>query len=126
LHASNKYPTPADIDKIITAEMPSKEDDPVAFNAVKQFMLHGLCGAANTNAPCMPDGVCNKNFPTKFYVETVIDKDGFPTYRRRDDGRHVKKGDVNLDNRYVVPYNRDLLVAIQARLNIECATSPEL
>jgi hypothetical protein len=119
LHARNKYPTPADIDKIITAEMPSKEDDPAAFNAVKQFMLHGPCGVANTNAPCMPDGVCKKNFPKMFCAETIIDRDGFPVYRRRDDGRHMKKGDVNLDNRYVVPYNRDLLVAFQAHLNVE-------
>ncbi|CAJ2669278.1 unnamed protein product [Trifolium pratense] len=119
MHASNKYPTPADIDKIITAEMPSKEDDPAAFNAVQQFMLHGPCGLANTNAPCMPDGVCNKNFPKKFCAETIIDKDGFPTYRRRDDGRHVTKKNVNLDNRYVVPYNRDLLLAFQAHLNVE-------
>ncbi|KAK2430307.1 hypothetical protein QL285_028654 [Trifolium repens] len=85
--------TAADIDKIITAEMPSKEDDPAAFNAVKQFMLHGPCGVANTNAPCMPDGVCNKNFPKMFCAETIIDRDGFPVYRRRDDGRHMKKGD---------------------------------
>ncbi|KAK2427093.1 ATP-dependent DNA helicase PIF1 [Trifolium repens] len=73
--------------------MPSKEDDPAAFNAVKQFMLHGPCGVANTNAPCMPDGVCNKNFPKMFCAETIIDRDGFPVYRRRDDGRHMKKGD---------------------------------
>ncbi|XP_039690573.1 uncharacterized protein [Medicago truncatula] len=119
LHPSNKYPTPEDIDKIITAEMPSKEDDPECFNAVKQFMLHGPCGDANINAPCMIDGICSRKFPKSFFDETTIDRDGFPTYRRRDDGRHVKKGDINLDNRYVVPYNRGLLLAFQAHLNVE-------
>ncbi|PNY00838.1 ATP-dependent DNA helicase PIF1 [Trifolium pratense] len=120
LHPSNKYPTTQDIDKIITAEIPSKEDDPDCFNAVKQFMLHGPCGDANTDAPCMVDRKnCNRKFPKKFSAETVVDVNGFPTYRRRDNGRHVKKGDVNLDNRYVVPYNRGLLLAFQAHLNVE-------
>ncbi|KAK2379913.1 hypothetical protein QL285_067659 [Trifolium repens] len=36
LHPRNKYPTTQDIDKIITAEIPSKEDDPACFDAVKQ------------------------------------------------------------------------------------------
>lgn len=120
LHPNNKYPTAQDIDKIISAEIPSKEDDLHIFNAVSQFMLHGPCGTANKNAPCN-DGndVCNRNFPKKFCAETIIDKDGFPTYRRRDDGRHIKKGDVNLDNRFVVPYNRHLLLAFQAHINVE-------
>jgi len=99
--------------------MPSKEDDPEAFNAVKQFMLHGPCGPANINAPCMLNGLCNRNLPKNFCAQTIIDRDGFPTYRRRDDVRHVKKGDANLDNRYVVPYNRNLLLAFQSHLNVE-------
>jgi len=91
LHQTSKYPTLEDIDKIITTEMPSKEDDTECFNAVKQFMLHGPCGDANKNAPCMIDGICSRKFPKSFSAETIIDRDGFPTYRRRDDGRHVKK-----------------------------------
>lgn len=67
----------------------------------------------------MVDGVCNRKFPKKICDETIIDRDGFPTYKRRDDGRHVKKGDVILDNRYVVPYNRNLLLAFQSHLNVE-------
>jgi hypothetical protein len=120
LHPRNKYPTTQDIDKIITAEIPSKEDDPACFDAVKQFMMHGPCGEANTSAPCMVDGNnCNRKFPKKFSSETVIDVDGFPIYRRRDNGIHVKKGDTNLDNGYVVPYNRGLLLEFQAHLNVE-------
>jgi len=84
LHPSNKYPTPDDIDKIIIAEMSSKEDDPKCFNVVKQFMLHGPCGDANKNAPCIIDGICSRKFPKSFSAETIIDRDGFPTYRRRD------------------------------------------
>lgn len=67
----------------------------------------------------MIDGYCSKKFPKPFYTETTIDKDGFPTYRRRDNGRHVKKGDIKLDNRFVIPYNRDLLLKFQAHINVE-------
>jgi hypothetical protein len=62
---------------------------------------------------------CNRKFPKKFSSETVIDVDGFPIYSRRDNGIHVKKGDTNLDNGYVVPYNRGLLLEFQAHLNVE-------
>lgn len=82
-------------------------------------MVHGPCGEANKNSPCMVDGFCSKNYPKRYSPETTIDKDGFPTYRRREDGRHVQKGDIRLDNRYVVPYNRDLLLRFQAHINVE-------
>ncbi|XP_057421492.1 uncharacterized protein LOC130715411 [Lotus japonicus] len=119
LHQKNKYPTAQDIDKIITAELPSETQDPEGFNAVTQLMVHGPCGEANKNSPCMVDGFCSKNYPKRYSPETMIDKDGFPTYRRREDGRHVQKGDIRLDNRYVVPYNRDLLLRFQAHINVE-------
>jgi hypothetical protein len=31
----------------------------------------------------------------------------------------MKKGKVEVDNRYVVPYNRDLLVKFHAHINVE-------
>ena len=40
-------------------------------------------------------------------------------YRRRNTGITVKKGKVELDNQYVVPYNRDLLVKYQCHMNVE-------
>lgn len=84
-------------------------------------MMHGPCGEANINSPCMHEKKCTKHFPKKFNTETTIDEDGFPIYKR-DDGRQIKKGKTNLDNRFVVPYNRDLLVKFQAHINMECAT----
>ena len=119
LHQNNKYPTAQDIDKIITAELPCEIQDPEAFNVVTQLMVHGPCGEANKNSPCMVDGFCNKKYPKRFSTETSIDKDGFPTYRRREDGRYVQKGDIKLDNRYVVPYNRDLVLRFRAHINVE-------
>jgi len=82
-------------------------------------MMHGPCGEANTKSPCMMDNKCTKHFPKKFNSETTIDEEGFPIYRRRDNGREIKKGSIKLDNRSVVPYNRDLLVKFQAHINVE-------
>lgn len=82
-------------------------------------MMHGPCGEAKSNSPCMIENKCIRNFPKKFHSETTVDEDGFPTYRRRDNGRYIEKGNVKLDNRYVVPYNRDLLVKYQAHINVE-------
>lgn len=82
-------------------------------------MVHGPCGSDNMNAPCMVDEKCNKHFPKIFYEETTMDEDGYPMYRRRNHGRYVKKGEVELDNRYVVPYNRNLLIKYRAHINVE-------
>jgi hypothetical protein len=87
--------------------------------AVENFMMHGPCGQANHKSPCMINGKCSKHFPKKFCEETSIDEEGFPVYRRRDDGKTVQKNGVELDSSYVVPYNRDLIVKYQAHINVE-------
>ncbi|XP_062189934.1 uncharacterized protein LOC133892964 [Phragmites australis] len=115
----NKCHDPTQIDDIISAEIPDKEEDPEAYATVENFMMHGPCGETNKNSPCMVDNKCTKHFPKGFNSETIIDEDGFPVYRRRDDERQIKKGKTMLDNRFVVPYNRDLLVKFQAHINVE-------
>ncbi|XP_074352870.1 uncharacterized protein LOC141692023 [Apium graveolens] len=54
-----------------------------------------------------------------FQKETSFDDSGFPVYWRRKTNHTVQKNDVELDNRWVVPYNRDLLVMFQCHINIE-------
>lgn len=119
LHLGDKYPVPEDIDSIISAEIPDSLEDSIGHEAVKQFMMHGPCGAARPNSPCMVDNNCTKHFPKHFVCETIIDDQGFLTYRRREDGRFVLKNSVELDNQYVVPYNIDLLVKYRLHLNVE-------
>ncbi|KAG4980874.1 hypothetical protein JHK82_034119 [Glycine max] len=34
-------------------------------------------------------------------AQTVVDQDGYPIYRRRNDGKYIEKNHVALDNRYV-------------------------
>ena len=67
-------------------------------------MMHGPCGVANTNSPCMEDGKCTKKFP-KDFTEVTVECDGYPQYRRRNYGKYVTKNGVSLNNRYIVPYN---------------------
>ncbi|WOG95440.1 hypothetical protein DCAR_0414759 [Daucus carota subsp. sativus] len=123
LHPSMKNPSADYIDTIISAEIPDPNTDPEAYNAVKRSMLHGPCGQANKSSPCMFQGKCSKHFPKKFTERTTIGEDGFPIYRRRNTGIQVQKGNTLLDNRYVVPYNRNLLVKFDAHINVELCNS---
>ncbi len=57
----------------------------------------------------MKDGQCTKRFPKEFTPETVDNNDGYPAYRRRDNGRHLivecpkhSGRQVRVDNRWVV------------------------
>ncbi|GAU45376.1 hypothetical protein TSUD_89960 [Trifolium subterraneum] len=107
------------IDKIISAEIPDKEQDPELFRIVSSLMIHGPCGDQNKKSPCMQGGKCAKYFPKRFVNATVIDSEGYPVYRRRDNGVFIKKGELYADNRFVVPYNRFLLLKYDAHINVE-------
>jgi hypothetical protein len=87
------------IDAFISAEIPDRDADPLGYALVEEFMIHGPCGDANKNFPCMKDDRCSKNFPKSFQDETIVDEFGFTIYKRRNDGRHVLKNGVKLDNR---------------------------
>jgi len=82
-------------------------------------MLHGPCGEANTRCQCMKDGKCSKKYPKPFRSETSFDPDGYPLYRRRNGGIVAWKNNVQLDNRWVVPHNLDVLKKYQAHINVE-------
>ncbi|XP_021974611.2 uncharacterized protein LOC110869685 [Helianthus annuus] len=119
LEHSTESRTPAGIDDLISAEIPSKIDDPSGYKAVTDYMLHGPCGNDARSAPCTTDRKCMKHFPKPFYRETTIDEDGYPVYRRRDTKIFFKKGKTKLDNRFVVPYNRYLLLKYESHINVE-------
>ena len=58
----------------------------------------------------MVHGKCSKNYLKDFIETTIAASDGYPQYRRRNDGKHVICNGVALDNRHVVPYNPYLSV----------------
>ncbi|XP_022008282.1 ATP-dependent DNA helicase RRM3-like [Helianthus annuus] len=114
-----KLPTVDHVDSFISAEIPNRNEDPELFILVKEYMIHGPCGNARLSSPCMVDMKCSKGFPKKFQDHTTLDSNGFPLYRRRNDGASVMKNKVDLGNRSVVPYNKKLLKRYQAHINVE-------
>jgi len=108
-----------DVDCMINAELSNPETNRLAHKTVTRCMMHGPCGAAFPNAPCMEDGKWKKKYPCKFQFETVMDVNGYPIYLRRDTGRTILVHGVELDNRWVVPHNVYLSTKYDAHINIE-------
>ena len=119
LHPNDKLQTPESIDRVISAELPDKRKYPQLFDVVTKLMMHGPCGMANPKSPCMNEGKCSKFFPKKFADSTTFDEDGYPIYKRINTGVTTMRKDIELDNRFVVPYNPKLLMKYQAHINIE-------
>lgn len=126
---------PEHIDSVISAEIPSPADDPdgLLTEVVRSFMLHGPCGSYNPTAPCMVQqehGLpprCSKGFPRSFCDQTTVHDDGYPEYRRRNNGSTLavrcRGHTVQLDNRWVVPYCPTFLRQFRAHINTEvCGT----
>jgi len=78
----------------------------------------------------MVDGKCSKKFPRQLLQETQSGEDGYPQYRRRkpEDGGFTAKinmksfsgyHEIEIDNRWVVPYNPLLSKIFQAHINVE-------
>ncbi|KAG4969869.1 hypothetical protein JHK82_035566 [Glycine max] len=93
LHLDNKYSSSDEIDQIISAEIPSHEDDPKLYTLVQNHMVHGLCGILQSQSPCMKEGKCSRFYPKIFQPHTLLDSNGYPVYRRRNDGRTISKNE---------------------------------
>ena len=66
LHPDNRPTTIEQIDDLVSAEIPHKETDPVGYNAVKNYMMHGPCGEDFSYSPCMSNGKCGCHFPKRY------------------------------------------------------------
>ena len=73
----------------------------------------------------MRDGKCTKKFPKEFCDTTDLQVNGYPKYRRPNNGRYVMYNDVRLDNRHVVPYNAFLSTTFYAHINLEICSMVE-
>ncbi|XP_058755928.1 uncharacterized protein LOC131629143 [Vicia villosa] len=119
LHPQRKYPTPSDINKIISAETPDPIVHPNLYKLVKAHMMHGPCGLSRMNSPCMKNRRYSKYYPKKFIEHTIVDVEGYPLYRRRSKTFTIEKSEITLDKRHVVPYNTIFLMKYQAHINME-------
>ena len=118
-----KVRVPLDIDNLISAEIPDEVVSPELYNIVKKTMVHGPCGILNPNSPCMKDNQCSKDYPKSFNEKTALAVNGYPLYRRRDNGRTITVGSKQIDNRWIVPYNPYLSLKFGAHINLEACTS---
>ena len=58
-----------------------------------------------------------------FREEAIENMNGYPSYRRRNNGRNMEVGGVLVDNRFVVPYSPQLLLKYRALINLESCAS---
>ena len=116
--------TPEDIDSCISAQWPDPLTQPLLFKTVKTTMVHGPCGNFNLSAPCMRNGKCTKGYPKPFQETTCTTEDGYPLYARPDDGRSFPItvsgfGTVQVDNRWIVPYNAYISAKFHSHINVK-------
>ncbi|XP_064641931.1 uncharacterized protein LOC135496501 [Lineus longissimus] len=123
LAEGSKLKEPSDIDAHISAEIPDPHSHQQLFNIIKTSMVHGPCGVLNRSSPCMLDGSCSKDYPKAFKDETSLATNGYPLYRRRDNGRTIVLGEHEVDNRWIVPYNPYLTQKYNAHINLKACTS---
>jgi hypothetical protein len=54
------------IDTFISAQLPDHTIDPIGYDAVSSFMIHGPCGTLRTYSPCMSEGKCSNSTQRNF------------------------------------------------------------
>ena len=109
-----------DIDRLVSAELPDPQLYPKLHNIVSSCLVHGPCGKHNPKKRCMQSGICKYHFPRDFQDCTTVSEDGYPRYRRQDNGRFVQsRSGVVLDNRWVVPHNVWLVSKYSCHINLE-------
>jgi hypothetical protein len=122
------------IDSVISAELPDPQRDPRLFEIIIKNMIHGPCGAINPQSPCMENQKCTKRYPRQLLRDTETGDDGYPLYRRRsrEDGgikTNIKMRinnsiqEIEIDNKWVVPYCPLLSRLFQAHINVEYCNS---
>jgi len=73
LASEDKLACAEDIDRIICAELPDENMDPLAFETITRHMIHGPCGIDIPYAPCMDGNTCTKHYPKTFCDTTIIE-----------------------------------------------------
>jgi hypothetical protein len=81
LASGDKLKTAAQIDRAIWAVVPDRKQYARLFEVISRNNIHGPC-----NDRCMKDGRCRRGFPKEFRDETQADVDGYPLYRRPENG----------------------------------------
>jgi len=137
--------TPEDVDNIICAEIPDPRRDPELHRLVLTHMVHCPCCEycpPGVKCVCMEGSTrhtdkdhCDRFFPKPFADATTFDTSKpSPDLRRRAPGAGGHTGSyrvwngsthtyVEVDNRWIVPYNPELLRRFQSHINVEWCNS---
>ena len=107
-----------DIDKYISAEIPDSEADPILYNTVVNNMIR-----CPYDSRCIIEGQCSKHYPREFREETIMSPDGYPYYKRRNNGKKIMYRNKTVNNRFVVPYCPGLLRIFNCHINVEEVSS---
>ncbi|KAL4144001.1 hypothetical protein QTP88_006246 [Uroleucon formosanum] len=116
---------PNEVDAVISAEISNVQVDSGLHEVVIKNMIHGPCGTLNQNSH-----QCSKRYPRTLISETITGDDGYPLYRRlstADNGRStivkLNQQDIEIDNRWIVPYSPILSKTFKAHINVESCHS---
>ena len=121
--AGYKLLTPDDYDSVICAEIPDEDEDPELYEIIAKCYMHGPCGSLDPNCACMKDGHCKNRYPKEFQDVTTNSENGYPLYRRRNNGRTITCRGHELDNRWLVPHVRALARKYACHINVEYCAS---
>ena len=112
-----KISTPEVVNRYISAEIPSSTEHPRLHDIFMKNMIHGPCGTW-----CFNEGKCSKHYLKQFRPETLIDKNGYPYYRRRETGiryHRYRYDGCTIDNTNFVGYSPMLLQLLNSHINVE-------
>ncbi|CDF36554.1 unnamed protein product [Chondrus crispus] len=117
--SKNDLRNPENVDRIISAEIPSAQD-PELQEVVLKHMIHNPCGERNPTAVCIVEQYCRKRFPKPFKHETSQSESGVSIERPSRIGRRQQS--VVVDNSWFVPHSL-LLRSFAFHLNVELCVS---
>jgi len=115
--------SPEDFDNLVYAEIPDQEQYPQLYETISKSMIYGSCGYLNPNSSCMVNGKCSKNYPRDFVEQIKINKYEYSLYRRKNNEKTIKKGNVIIDNRWIVSYNPYLSQKYNYHINVKICSS---
>ncbi|CDW58780.1 Helitron like N domain containing protein [Trichuris trichiura] len=113
-----KTRSPNDVDRLVRAEFPDSQAEPLLYEIVSKNVIHGLCRDFNPFGPCIVN-----RFPKGFRDFADLEIESYPEYKRRDDSNSMEYQDVRLDNRWVVHYDPCRTMMLREHIYVEvCAT----
>lgn len=125
-----KFTVPEHVNRAVQAFLPNPEADLQLYDLVRTLMIHNPCNVASgCNFPCRkknPDK-CDVDYPKTIVEKTVMNRNGYPKYKRPKDGLTpiVQKGNamMEINNQWVVPYNANFLLLYRTHINVQICTS---